>query len=63
MSFLLLFVLLVIGFAGYQLWRIANALLVIAGCIGFDEMKKAGILEEMRAQAQQVLETAAKGRT
>lgn len=63
MSFLLLLALVAIAFSGYQLWRIANALLVIAGCIGFDEMKKAGILEEMRQGAQELLETAARNRT
>lgn len=63
MSFLLFLVLLAVGFAGFQLWRIQQALTMISACIGFDEVKKAGMLEEIRASAQQQLEAAARGRT
>lgn len=64
MSFLMFLVLVVVGFAGWQLWRIAEALIVIAACVGFDEAKKAGVIEEMLGSArQQIADAAAKNRT
>lgn len=62
MSFLLFLILVVLGFTLLCLWRISTSLAIIAGCMGFDEVKKAGILEEIRESAErEILAAARKG--
>lgn len=58
MSFLLFLLLAAFGFIGVQLWRIAQALIIISACVGFDEAKKAGMLEELTGDMRKQLATA-----
>jgi len=58
MSFLVFLMLAAIGFAGVQLWRIAQALIIISACVGFDEAKKAGMLEELTGDIRRELANA-----